>query len=216
MTAASVEATLELLASSLREVKARMRPLFRQERVAVSAGQIFLDCLLGEERGKTGWMRADAAGDLAPWRQQAILGRRRWMVSGWYIHGKAGGRRGASLGHRGQLRDRQERTRPRPQRNLFLVRLASPYLAGHARLRHDAGDPTPSQCEAAPNAQSRQLIRWSIQEIRRIATRLARPHVHPAHVIQWSLWRRAHQASAQQAHLKLRKTNTNARKQLQR
>jgi hypothetical protein len=46
------------------------------------------------------------------------------------------------------------------------------------------------------------LIRWSIQEIRRIATRLARQQVQPAQVIAWSLWRRAHQAAAQQAHIK--------------
>ena len=62
MTGASIEATLELWASSLRDVKARMRPLFTQERVAVSA-QRFVDGLLGEERRKTGWMRAEAAGD---------------------------------------------------------------------------------------------------------------------------------------------------------
>lgn len=77
MTGASIEATLELWASSLRDVKARMRPLFTQERVAASAGQ-FLDGLLGNERRKTGWMRAEAAGDRGPWRQQAILGRGRW------------------------------------------------------------------------------------------------------------------------------------------
>jgi SRSO17 transposase len=77
MTGASIEATLDLWASSLRDVKARMRPLFRQERVAISAGQ-FLDGLLGEERRKTGWMRAEAAGDPGPWRQQAILGRGHW------------------------------------------------------------------------------------------------------------------------------------------
>src|ERR671932_379408 len=77
MSGASLEQTLELWAASLREVKARMRPLFTQERVAASAG-LFLDGLLGEERGKTGWMRAEAAGDPGPWRQQAILGRGRW------------------------------------------------------------------------------------------------------------------------------------------
>ena len=77
MTGASIEATLELWASWLRDVKVRMRPLFRQERVAISAGQ-FLDGLLGEERRKTGWMRAEAAGDPGPWRQQAILGRGHW------------------------------------------------------------------------------------------------------------------------------------------
>src|SRR6476659_11339031 len=77
MSGASIEETLELWAASLREVKGRMRPLFTQERVAASAGQ-FLDGLLGPERRKTGWMRAEAAGDPGPWRQQAILGRGRW------------------------------------------------------------------------------------------------------------------------------------------
>ncbi len=77
MSGASMEATLELWASSLREVKGRIRPLFTQERVAQSAG-LFLDGLLGPERRKTGWMRAEAAGDPGPWRQQAILGRGRW------------------------------------------------------------------------------------------------------------------------------------------
>jgi hypothetical protein len=48
------------------------------------------------------------------------------------------------------------------------------------------------------------LIRWSIQEIRRIASRLAQTRIEPAHIIAWSLWRRAHQAKAQQAHLKLK------------
>src|SRR5512144_80223 len=77
MAGESVETTLELWASSLRDVKARVRPLFRQERVGVSAGK-FLDGLLGNEPRKTGWMRAEAAGDSGPWRQQAILGRGRW------------------------------------------------------------------------------------------------------------------------------------------
>src|SRR5918992_5019625 len=77
MSGASIEETLELWAASLREVKARMRPLFTQERVGASAG-LFLDGLLGEEQRKTGWMRAEAAGDPGPWRQQAILGRGRW------------------------------------------------------------------------------------------------------------------------------------------
>jgi hypothetical protein len=77
MAGASIEATLELWASSLREVKRLMRPLFAQERAAVNAG-LFLDGLLGDERRKTGWMRAEAAGDPGPWRQQALLGRARW------------------------------------------------------------------------------------------------------------------------------------------
>jgi SRSO17 transposase len=75
----AIEDALELWAVSLREVKRRIRPLFTQERVAVSAG-LFLDGLLGPERRKTGWMRAEAAGDPGPWRQQAILGRGRWQA----------------------------------------------------------------------------------------------------------------------------------------
>lgn len=77
MSGGSIETTLELWASSLRDVKGRIAPLFTQARVAASAGQ-FLDGLLGDERRKTGWMRAEAAGDPGPWRQQALLGRGRW------------------------------------------------------------------------------------------------------------------------------------------
>src|ERR687886_678649 len=77
MSGVSIEETLELWAASRREVKARMRPLFTPERVAASAG-LFLDGLLGEERRKTGWMRAETAGDPGPWRQQAVLGRAHW------------------------------------------------------------------------------------------------------------------------------------------
>jgi len=65
MASGSVEATLELWASSLRQAKYRIRPLFQQKRMAVSAG-LFLDALLGPERRKTGWMRAEAAGDPGP------------------------------------------------------------------------------------------------------------------------------------------------------
>src|ERR1700729_4320098 len=74
---ASIEETLALWAASLREIKTRIRPLFGQERVATNAG-LFLEGLLGDEQSKTGWMRAEAAGDPGPWRQQAIVGRRDW------------------------------------------------------------------------------------------------------------------------------------------
>ena len=78
---ASVEETLALWAASLREMKQRIRPLFKQERVARNVG-LFLEGLLGDEQRKTGWMRAEAAGDPGPWRQQAILGRRDWDADG--------------------------------------------------------------------------------------------------------------------------------------
>ena len=54
-----------------------MRSLFAHPSVAASAAA-FLDGLLGPERRKTGWMRAEAAGDPGPWRQQAVLGRSHW------------------------------------------------------------------------------------------------------------------------------------------
>src|SRR5258706_12301465 len=77
--AASFEETLALWAASLRGIKKRIRPLFTQERVATNAG-LFLKGLLGDEERKTGWKRAEAAGDPGPWRQQAILGRGDWDV----------------------------------------------------------------------------------------------------------------------------------------
>ena len=77
LSGASIETTLEPWASSLRDVKRRMRPLFTQARVALSA-ENFLEGLLGKERRETGWLRAEAAGDPGPWRQRAILGRGQW------------------------------------------------------------------------------------------------------------------------------------------
>src|ERR687889_1721825 len=77
MSGASIERTLDLWSAELRAVKAQIQPLFRRASVAASAAA-FLDGLLGPERRKTGWMRAEAAGDPGPWRQQAILGRSHW------------------------------------------------------------------------------------------------------------------------------------------
>jgi hypothetical protein len=45
-------------------------------------------------------------------------------------------------------------------------------------------------------------VPWSIQEIRRVAIRLAQRRIEPAFILAWSAWRRAHQAAAQHAHLK--------------
>ena len=77
MPAASLETTLELWSTTLRQAKHRIRPLFAAPSVAASANA-FLDGLLGAERRKTGWMRAEAAGDPGPWRRQALLGRSHW------------------------------------------------------------------------------------------------------------------------------------------
>jgi hypothetical protein len=50
--------------------------------------------------------------------------------------------------------------------------------------------------------QTSFLIRWSIQEIRRIAIKLAQQRISIDRVLAWSLWRRVHQADARRAHLK--------------
>ena len=65
----------------------------------------------------------------------------------------------------------------------------------------------PRKPDAAPknedgDSSARALIRWSVQEIRRLAGRLAQRRIEPAFVIAWSVWRRCHHAMAQQAHLK--------------
>ena len=77
MTGVAVEQMLELWCVELRQVKAHLKSLFAHPSVASSAAA-FLDGLLGLERRKTGWMRAEAVGDSGPWRQQAVLGRSRW------------------------------------------------------------------------------------------------------------------------------------------
>jgi hypothetical protein len=46
------------------------------------------------------------------------------------------------------------------------------------------------------------LIRWSIQEIRRTAMKLAQRRIPIDRVLAWSLCRRAHQADARRAHLR--------------
>jgi hypothetical protein len=83
--------------------------------------------------------------------------------------------------------------------------MASSRLAGYARLRDDGRDPSQSEPFTAPKKNAptaTALIRWSVQEIRRIAVRLAQRRIDPAYIIAWSLWQRAHQATAQQAHLR--------------
>ena len=77
MSGIAVEDLLELWSAELRGTKDRLRSLFTHPSVAASAAA-FLDTLLGPERRKTGWMRAEAVGDRGPWRQQAVLGRSHW------------------------------------------------------------------------------------------------------------------------------------------
>jgi hypothetical protein len=57
----------------------------------------------------------------------------------------------------------------------------------------------PKKNDASSSDNTSFLIRWSIQEIRRIVIKLAQRRIQPAHIIAWSLWRRAHQAEARRA-----------------
>ena len=79
MTGVAIEQMLELWCVELRQVKADLQSLFAHPSVGASAAA-FLDGVLGPERRKTGWMRAEAAGDSGPWRQQAVLGRSHWAA----------------------------------------------------------------------------------------------------------------------------------------
>src|SRR6476469_1741771 len=97
---------------------------------------------------------------------------------------------------------------PRPQRDPLLARLAPARLARHADLCDARRHPPQGQYARAPkkqpddDPQEPPLICWSVQEIRRVVTRLAQRRIQPAAVIAWSLCRRAHQAAAQEAHLR--------------
>lgn len=77
-------------------------------------------------------------------------------------------------------------------RHVSLVMLAFAMLAS-IRTRANATPPKKNPDEAT------NMIRWSVQEIRRIVVRLAQRRIEPRHVIAWSCWRRAHQAAAQHA-----------------
>jgi Transposase DDE domain len=85
-------------------------------------------------------------------------------------------------------------------RHVSLVMLA---FAMMAAIRHRANPPPPKKRNVLPRQNqgtaTTTLIRWSIQEIRRIAIRLARDRIQPAHVVAWSLWRSAHQAARAEA-----------------
>src|SRR5215218_2535575 len=73
MSGVAIEDLLEL--AELRKAKAKLSWLIDHPSVVASAAA-FLDTLLGPERRKTGWMRAEAVGARGRWPPQAVLGRR--------------------------------------------------------------------------------------------------------------------------------------------
>jgi hypothetical protein len=52
-----------------------------------------------------------------------------------------------------------------------------------AAIRHHADVPTPPNESLDRAASSTELIRWSVQEIRRIANRLAQQQIQPTEII---------------------------------
>lgn len=82
-------------------------------------------------------------------------------------------------------------------RHVSLVMLAFAMLAA-VRTRANAAPPQKSLDEATV------LIRWFVQEIRRIVIRLAQRRIEPRHLIAWSCWPRAHKAAGRRAHARSR------------
>lgn len=189
-----------------------------------------LEGLLGDEQRKTGWMRAEAAGDPGPWRQQAILVRGDWdadalrdIVHDYVIEHLANddavlvidapvfsNRAKHHAEWRGNTLVRQGRSRTaRSVSSLPTFRVMA-MRSSIARCIFRRNGPTiqivwkPLMClptsALRPNQSLRRnlapgksqnittppLIRWSIQEIRRIAIRLARKRIQPAHIIATS------------------------------
>ena len=81
------------------------------------------------------------------------------------------------------------------------VSLSMMALAMMAAIRRQAHRPV-HQKTSENRETTVALIRWSVQEIRRLATRLPARRAAPAHLIAWSCWRRAHQTRAKRAHLR--------------
>jgi hypothetical protein len=80
MAGASVETTLELWASSLRDVKARLRlyvPCSVRSGLPYRLGSFWTDFLATNCERRAGCARRRRL-DSSPWRQQAILARGRW------------------------------------------------------------------------------------------------------------------------------------------
>ena len=74
-----------------------------------------------------------------------------------------------------------------------------PCLAGHARLRDDGRRALLGQCRGAqkkPIANTQKLIRWSIQELCRLAVKVTQAQIPIPHILRWSVFRRRHQATA--------------------
>ncbi|PHY93042.1 hypothetical protein CSR02_13580 [Acetobacter pomorum] len=81
--------------------------------------------------------------------------------------------------------------------------MASACLSGHAGLcRHGKCPVSGKLIETEKNTTQNTIIvvRWSIQEIRRLVVKLTQRRLPVSHILRWSVFRRTHQASAIRAH----------------
>lgn len=81
--------------ADLAGLKARMASLFRRPETRRQVG-LYLDGLIGTVERKTGWQLAEHAGDTAPWRIQAVLGRSVWDADA--ARARARRARGSTIG----------------------------------------------------------------------------------------------------------------------
>ena len=105
---------------------------------------------------------------------------------------------GAALAGGGVLRGRQAGGRPGGLRGAELAPARHPRHAGARPARRAAG--RPEQGKGGTKAARQLLVPLSLPEVRRLITRLAPGRGPPALVLDWSFWRRAHQAVAQAYH----------------
>lgn len=105
-----------------------------------------------------------------------------------------------ALGDRGSLPDRQERMRPRSVRGPSLSGLVPAHHTGHARPRLPGRRRSPDNRKGGRGDDPTSTIRFTVAEIRRLLdTLMPRPTPRLGaviHALNWSLWRRPHQAIA--------------------
>lgn len=126
------------------------------------------------------------------------------------VETRTGSRCRLTLGHRGVLPGREEPVRPGRMRSPTLRGLVWPHHPGHARPRlpRCPRSPGPGHRKGGGRNDTTSLIPLTVAEIRRLLDTLL-PHPRPhqdrrLHTLNWSHWRRHHQAIAQRCHYRRR------------
>ena len=106
-----------------------------------------------------------------------------------------------TLGHRGDLPDRQGRSGPGPLPSPTLRRLVPTDDPRDVRARLPHRHPRRQRGKRGASDPSEDLIPFTVPEVRRLLSKLIwnRP-ANPTAVLDWSNWRRRHQARAKRSH----------------